>query len=75
MKIEFWQNQSGRSPVIEFIKKEPNAAAARIMKTVDHLAQRGTLLLGSGKMKPLTGYRLYELIINFKGVFYRIILA
>ncbi|GEM_PF-2272237 len=74
MKIEFWENKSGRSQVFEFIERQPNEAAGRIMKTIDHLARQGTELLSSSKMKTLTGYRhLYELRVDFKGTFYRII--
>ncbi len=74
MRIEFWQNESGRNPVLEFIGGQPNNAAGRITKVIGDLERHGMKLIGSSKMKPLTGYQnLYELIIDFKGVFYRIV--
>lgn len=75
MEVRFWENKSGRAPVLEFIEKQPTRAFKRIADSVDHFEERGLLLLASpGKMKLLTGFRnLYELKIDFKGIFYRII--
>ncbi len=75
MDVAYWQTESRRMPVYDFIKRQPNEAAQRIMKNVEHFAEQGLGLLTSpGKVKALSGYPdLYELKIDFRGVFYRII--
>ena len=75
MEIKFWENKSNRAPVFEFIESQEANNKQRIMKSVDHFAQQGmNLLFSPSKMKALSGYRnLYELRIDFKGMFYRII--
>ncbi len=75
MRVKFWQSTSLHIPVLEFIEDQPDEAAQRIMKTIDHLTEKGLDLLASpNKMKQLKGYKgLFELRIDFKGVYYRII--
>lgn len=75
MEIRFWENESRRLPVLEFIERQPAKAAQRIMKSVDHFAEQGMgLLFSPSKMKALNGYsNLYELKIDFRGIYYRII--
>lgn len=75
MEITYWQSESWRTPVLEFIEKQPAQAKQRIMKTIVHFSEQGMNLLSTpNKMKQLTSFRnLYELKIDFKGVFYRII--
>lgn len=75
MEVRYWKTSTGRSPVVEFIAKQPDRAAQRIMKSIKHFADQGMNLLAySDKVKGLTGYKgLYELRVDFRGVFYRII--
>jgi len=77
MEVRFWETESGRRPVYKFVNDQPPEAFARIAKDIDHLEQRGLKLLANPKkFAPLPPYRgLYELKIDFKGVFYRIILC
>jgi phage-related protein len=77
MQIKFWQTKAGRFPVLEFIEDQPDEDSARIMKGIDHFSKQGLSLLSNpDKMKKFTGYdHLYELKVDFKGVFYRIILC
>lgn len=75
MEIKYWETASNRIPVAKFIADQPDDAAQRIMKNIEHFAGQGLGLLSvPSKMKQLTGYtNLYELKIDFKGMFYRII--
>jgi phage-related protein len=75
MEIKFWENKSKRAPVFEFIERQQPNEKQRIMKSIDHFAEQGmNLLFSPTKMKNLNGHRnLYELRIDFKGMFYRII--
>jgi hypothetical protein len=75
MEVKFWGTESGREPVYKFLKRQPPTAFARIMKELEYLEKQGLdLLVNPNKLKTLTGYKnLYELRIDFKGVFYRII--
>lgn len=74
MKVKVWP-QHGRSPVLKFIKKQAPEHRARIMKDIEFFEEQGLELLAvPSKLKKLKGYaELYELIVDFKGIFYRII--
>jgi hypothetical protein len=75
MEIRFWQTKSGREPVYEFMNEQPSDAFAKMAKSIDHFEEQGLKLLANSKrLAPLPPYRgLYELKIDFKGIFYRII--
>lgn len=75
MEVYYWQNESGRMPVYEFVTEQSPDARQRIMKTVEYLADRGLkLMISPSRMKQFKGYKnLYELKIDWRGIFYRII--
>jgi phage-related protein len=75
MEVKYWTTASERPAVFEFIESQPPDAAQRLMKSVEHLAEQGmNLLMVPSRAKHLRGYAdLYELKVDYKGIFYRII--
>ena len=75
MEVRFWETSTGRKPVEEFVSDQPPEAFARIARSIDHFEQQGLRLLANPKkLAPMPPHHgLYELKIDFRGVFYRII--
>lgn len=73
MEIEVWENESGRSPVRDFIMTESPKAQRRIQWVLDLFEEKGlSFILFTGHVNKLQGYKMYEIVVSYGGVFYRI---
>lgn len=72
MEIELWENTRGESPVAKFIENQEPKTRKKILWVIDRLEEEGIKLLFTNFMKKLQGYKIHELVIPFRGVFYRI---
>ncbi len=73
MEVEYWLSSSGRNYVGEFLDEAPAKARKKIDRSLDRLKGYGLIpLLQSREAAKLHGYELYELIVDFNRVFYRI---
>jgi phage-related protein len=73
MKVEFWTSSVGRNYVGEFLAGVPAKAMKKIDRSLGRLKRYGLIpLLQSREAAKLHGYDLYELIVDFNKVFYRI---
>ncbi len=74
MEIEFFTSSGGRCYVGEFIEDLPNNTQAKITKRLELLEKHGVnFVTHAGIMKKLHGYELFEIIVNFGKIFYRIL--
>jgi len=73
MEVEFYCSSSGRNYVGEFIMGIPPKAVKKVYRQLELLKKYGVnFLTHSGTMKKLHGYDIYEMIIDFDKVCYRI---
>lgn len=71
LELEFWENSSGHIPVLEFIESLDEKQKVKTLRIMDLLEEKGTKLLQTNYMSKLSGYDLYELIVNIKGLYLR----
>lgn len=77
MQIKLWENPTGRSPVLKFIRSIPVNHGQRIIKDIEQLEKFGIdqLIEGSSKLKLLRGkYILYQLTTKIQGMSYRVLI-
>lgn len=74
MKIEYWKDSRGESPVAIFIETlEDNKTKKKILRIIDLLEKWEMRLLYTTEfMEKMRGLELYELRIRFRGIYYRI---
>jgi len=73
MNIEYWLSSSGRNYVGVFLSGIPAKSRKKIDRSLDRLKRYGILpLLQSREAAKLHGYDMYELIVDFGKMFYRI---
>lgn len=73
MIVETYCSSSGTYYVQETLAKLPPKAVKKIVGRLKLLRQYGVnFLTHSGTMKKLQGYDLYEIVVDFNKVFYRI---
>lgn len=73
MTIETWKSASGRDYVKENIERLPLKPKKKIIRMLDLFEKYGPKFMQqAGYMKKLTGYAIYELIIDFNKICYRI---
>lgn len=75
LTVEFWEVSTGNSPVVDYIESLPKKPREKVYWVIKLLRRRGAALVRTKLMRKLRGYDLYELIIFFQGVFYRILLV
>ena len=76
MKIYFWTDQSGESPVIKFINQLPDKTKDRILTFhLKTLEQEGLGYLMTKHMEKLKGYDLYEIKERSSNLFLRLFLT
>jgi len=72
-KVEYWENGSGRSPVLDFIcdqKREPEVQD-RLLRQIDKLEGFGINVINRKELSSM-GNGLFEIKIIFKNSYYRI---
>ena len=73
MEIDFYCSSGGTYHVKEFIEELPPKTVKKITRQLELLEKYGfSFLTQSGTMKKLQGYDIYEIVIDFNKVFYRI---
>lgn len=73
MEIEFYERMRGDCPVIKFISGLPSKHQKKFVKTIERFKKYG--LQGSSRNKLIKKLErdIYELIIDYDGIFYRIL--
>lgn len=74
MEIQYYCSSGGTNYVGDFIMVLPVKAAKKVRRRLGLVTKYGiNFMTHSGTVKKLHGYDLYEIVINFNKVFYRII--
>lgn len=73
MEVSFYSTSGGTYQVKEFIEGLPPKTVRKITRQLELLEKYGLhFLTKSGTMKKLQGYDIYEIVVDFNKVFYRI---
>lgn len=76
LEIDYWELNPSSSPVLDFISEvKPEAARARIQKTIEYLGDQGMHLLTNPKIFKKIAKNLYELRVNWGSIAYRILVV
>jgi phage-related protein len=74
MKIEYYTSSGGESYVEEVILMQAPKMIKKILKTIDMIIDWGVGPSSrAGMMKKLHGYDLYEILVDFNKIFFRIL--
>jgi len=72
MIIDFWENNEGESPVLNFIGQQAPKVQAKIWKIIKFLEEEGLKLMGSPYLDLLHGFPIYEIRTQFQSIQYRV---
>ena len=73
MEIELYERMRGDCPVGKFISDLPLNHQKKVYKKIERLKEDGLHLSLRTKIVKKLGRNIYELIINYDGMFYRIL--
>ena len=73
MKIDYYLSSGGKNYVMEFISCQPIKSQKKILRGIDDIKKWGFEAARRARLiRKLHGYDIYEIVIRFNKVFYRI---